>query len=154
MERRISAYAESLKKIDVELGYAARSDDYYRDRAMKEIAAYEQSDEYKQAAQQEHSFPGSQAPGQICGLPLHVYMFFLKDDILKGGIYNSTSMVKDEDPRGDLEVYDDKRIISMTGDMLSESNELNRAGSAATVYLRQELGEARSQKSFTIDVLL
>ncbi len=42
---------------------------------------------------------------------------FLKDDILKGGIYNSTSMVKDEDPRGDLEVYDDKRIISMTGDI-------------------------------------
>lgn len=73
---------------------------------------------------------------------------FLKDDILKGGIYNSTSMVKDEDPRGDLEVYDDKRIISMTGDMLSESNELNRAGSAATVYLRQELGEARSQKKY------
>lgn len=73
---------------------------------------------------------------------------FLKDDILKGGVYNSTSMVKDEDPRGDLEVYDDKRIISMTGDMLSENNELTRAGSAATVYLRQELGEARSQKKY------
>lgn len=73
---------------------------------------------------------------------------FIKDDILKNGIYNSASMVKDEDPRGDLEVFDDKRIISMTGDMLSEGNELTRAGSAATVYLRQELGEARSQKKF------
>ena len=379
MERRISAYAESLKKIDVELGYAARSDDYYRDRAMKEIAAYEQSDEYKQAVREDFpkdfiedspqdmreipqnkpvqgnesvrewysielpsdavagrygentmikmpkgefsnyvffiptklirilddkksiriasdylfklnndgrqveltgqelqdSFAGKhidktykrvaasrrfaqglenleknvpaelkEIPAWCCyrtrwnpdkgkkdkfiistidgkwtsskepnkwvtfeaalkyarennceGLSLLLdkkygitcidldkcYLnaetgekkeratklleelkgtyierstsgngihIFLKDDILKGGIYNSTSMVKDEDPRGDLEVYDDKRIISMTGDMLSESNELNRAGSAATVYLRQELGEARSQKKY------
>jgi len=72
---------------------------------------------------------------------------FLKDDILKNGTYNSTSMVKDDDPKGDLEVYDDKRIISMTGDMISETNTLTRAGSAATVYLRQELGEKHQFKS-------
>lgn len=72
---------------------------------------------------------------------------FLKDDILKNGTYNSTSMTKDDDPKGDLEVFDDKHIISMTGDMLSANNNLTRAGSAATVYLRQELGERRQQAS-------
>lgn len=68
---------------------------------------------------------------------------FLKDDILKSGTYNGTSQVKAEDPRGDLEVFDEKHIISMTGDMLSENNVLSRAGSAATLYLRQELGERK-----------
>lgn len=72
---------------------------------------------------------------------------FLKDDILKNGTYKSTSMVKDEDPKGDLEVFDDKHIISMTGDMLSANNNLTRAGSAATVYLRQELGTQHQQTS-------
>ncbi len=75
------------------------------------------------------------------GNGLHI---FVKDDILKGGTYNSQSMVRDEDPRGDLEVFDDKRIMSLTGDMYSKGNTLTRAGSAATVYLRQELGERRS----------
>ncbi len=75
------------------------------------------------------------------GNGLHI---FVKDDILKNGTYNSQSMVKDEDPRGDLEVFDDKRIMSLTGDMYSKGNTLTRAGSAATVYLRQELGERRS----------
>lgn len=75
------------------------------------------------------------------GNGLHI---FVKDDILKNGTYNSQSMVKDDDPRGDLEVFDDKRIMSLTGDMYSKGNTLTRAGSAATVYLRQELGERRS----------
>ncbi len=69
---------------------------------------------------------------------------FLKDDILKSGTYNSTSTDKQ---KGDLEVFDEKHIISMTGDMLSETNALTRAGSAATVYLRQELGERRNYSS-------
>ena len=74
------------------------------------------------------------------GNGLHI---FVKDDILKNGTYNSQSMVRDEDPRGDLEVFDDKRIMSLTGDMYSKGNTLTRACSAATVYLRQELGERR-----------
>ncbi len=72
------------------------------------------------------------------GNGLHI---FVKDDILKGGRYNMTSVDKD---KGDLEVYDDKRIMSLTGDMYSKGNTLTRAGSAATVYLRQELGERRN----------
>lgn len=72
------------------------------------------------------------------GNGLHI---FLKDDILKNGQYNMTSVDKD---KGDLEVYDDKRIMSVTGDMYSKSNALTRAGSAATVYLRGELGERKS----------
>lgn len=72
------------------------------------------------------------------GNGLHI---FVKDDILKNGTYNMTSVDKN---KGDLEVYDDKRIMSLTGDMYSKGNTLTRAGSAATVYLRQELGERRS----------
>ena len=72
------------------------------------------------------------------GNGLHI---FVKDDILKNGTYNMTSVDKN---KGDLEVYDDKRIMSLTGDMYSNGNNLTRAGSAATVYLRQELGERRS----------
>ncbi len=72
------------------------------------------------------------------GNGLHI---FVKDDILKNGQYNMTSTDKN---KGDLEVYDDKRIMSLTGDMYSKGNTLTRAGSAATVYLRQELGERRN----------
>ncbi|MDE5721999.1 MAG: ssDNA-binding domain-containing protein [Clostridia bacterium] len=63
---------------------------------------------------------------------------FIKDDILKGGKYKDSSVSEE---KGDLEVFDNQRIISMTGDMFSETNTLTRAGSSATVYLRQELGE-------------
>lgn len=65
---------------------------------------------------------------------------FVKEDVLKNGTYRNTADTVVDDPRGDLEVFDDKRIISMTGDMISKTNELTRAGSAATVYLRSELG--------------
>ncbi len=75
------------------------------------------------------------------GNGLHI---FVKDDILKNGTYNMTSVDKN---KGDLEVYDDKRIMSLTGDMYSKGNTLTRAGSAATVYLRQELGERRNVAS-------
>lgn len=69
---------------------------------------------------------------------------FIKDDILKNGKYRSTSV---DAQKGDLEVYDNLRIISMTGDMFSDTNNLTRAGSAATVYLRNELGEQKHQNA-------
>ena len=75
------------------------------------------------------------------GNGLHI---FVKDDILRDGRYNMTSVDK---AKGDLEVYDDKRIMSMTGDRISKTSRLTRAGSAATVYLRQELGERRNVSS-------
>lgn len=65
---------------------------------------------------------------------------FVKEDVLKNGTYRNSADTEVNDPRGDLEVFDDKRIISMTGDMISQTNELTRAGSAITVYLRSELG--------------
>lgn len=65
---------------------------------------------------------------------------FIKEDVLKNGTYRNSADTEVNDPRGDLEVFDDKRIISMTGDMISTTNELTRAGSAITVYLRSELG--------------
>ena len=71
---------------------------------------------------------------------------FLKDDILKNGQYKGADVNAD---KGDLEVLEDKRIISMTGDMISKTNALTRAGSAATVYLRQELGERKKVSTTT-----
>ena len=71
------------------------------------------------------------------GNGLHI---FLKDDILRNGKYRD--MVKDA-VKGDIEVFDNNRIISITGNMFSKTNALTRAGSAATVYLRQELGERK-----------
>ena len=71
---------------------------------------------------------------------------FLKDDILKNGQYKGADVNAD---KGDLEVLEDKRIISMTGDMISKTNALTRAGSAATVYLRQELGERKKVSTIT-----
>lgn len=75
------------------------------------------------------------------GNGLHI---FVKDDILRSGRYN---MVSSDKEKGDLEVYDDKRIMSVTGDIYSDSHELTRANSAATLYLRQELGEKKSIKA-------
>lgn len=63
---------------------------------------------------------------------------FVKDNILQGGRYRSTS---EDAQKGNIEVFDDQRIIAVTGNMLSETNTLTRAKSAATVYLRRELGE-------------
>lgn len=75
---------------------------------------------------------------------------FIKDDILKGGKYKDSSVSEE---KGDLEVFDNQRIISMTGDMFSETNTLTRAGSSATVYLRQELGEKQqTHRSLSSDV--
>lgn len=77
---------------------------------------------------------GSYIERSASGNGLHV---FVKGDVLKGGEYRST--VQDE-VKGDLEVFDDKRIISVTGDIRSVGKEIKPVGSAATVYLRGELG--------------
>ena len=92
----------------------------------------------ERASKLTEALSGTYIERSTSGNGLHI---FVKDDILKDGRYNMTSVDKD---KGDLEVYDDKRIMSLTGDMYSKGNTLTRAGSAATVYLRQELGERRN----------
>ena len=95
----------------------------------------------ERASKLTEALSGTYIERSTSGNGLHI---FVKDDILKDGRYNMTSVDKD---KGDLEVYDDKRIMSLTGDMYSKGNTLTRAGSAATVYLRQELGERRNVSS-------
>lgn len=85
------------------------------------------------------SLKGTYMERSTSGNGVHI---FIKDDILRGGKFNS--MAKDSQ-KGDLEVFDNQRVISMTGDMFSETNTLTRAGSAATVYLRKELGEQKQR---------
>lgn len=95
----------------------------------------------ERASKLTEALSGTYIERSTSGNGLHI---FVKDDILKDGRYNMTSVDK---AKGDLEVYDDKRIMSMTGDRISKTSRLTRAGSAATVYLRQELGERRNVSS-------
>ncbi len=90
------------------------------------------------------SLKGTYMERSTSGNGVHI---FIKDDILKGGKYRSTSV---DAQKGDLEVFDNQRVISMTGNMFSQTNTLTRAGSAATVYLRHELGEQK-QKAYIAD---
>ena len=85
------------------------------------------------------SLKGTYMERSTSGNGVHI---FIKDDILKGGKYRSTAV---DAQKGDLEVFDNQRVISMTGNMFSETNTLTRAGSAATVYLRKELGEQKQR---------
>lgn len=91
----------------------------------------------ERAAKLVESLKGTYMERSTSGNGVHI---FLKDDILKGGRFRSTAV---DAQKGDLEVYDDNRVISMTGNMFSDTNAMTRAGSAATVYMRAELGEQK-----------
>lgn len=70
----------------------------------------------------------------VSGNGLH---FFLKDDILNNGKYKN----RVELPSGDeIEVYDDKRFMSIIGNIRSNTNELNRCPSSTATWLREQLG--------------
>ncbi len=77
---------------------------------------------------------GTYAERSVSGNGLHI---FVKDDVLKDGKYKSAV----ETPNGDLEVYDNAHIISLTGDMVSKTNEITRCPTATTLFLREQLGE-------------
>ena len=70
----------------------------------------------ERAAKLTEMLKGTYMERSTSGNGIHI---FVKDDILQNGTYRSTAETKVNDPRGDLEVFDDKRIISMTGDMIS-----------------------------------
>lgn len=109
------------------------------------IANAETGEMKERAAKLVESLKGTYMERSTSGNGVHI---FLKDDILKGGRYRSTSV---DAQKGDLEVYDDNRVISMTGNMFSDTNDLTRAGSAAMFYLRAELGEQKHFNGVSAD---
>ena len=77
---------------------------------------------------------GTYTERSVSGNGLHI---FVKDDVLKDGQYKSTARTE----QGELEVYDSAHIISLTGDMVSKTNELTKSPTATTLYMRETLGE-------------
>lgn len=86
------------------------------------------------AAKLTNAIKGTYIEQSTSGNGMHI---FLKDDVLKNGKYKSTATTAG----GELEVYDSVHIISMTGDMLSETNSLGKCPAATAAYLRETLGE-------------
>ncbi len=68
------------------------------------------------------------------GNGLHI---FVKDDILSKGRYKN----RVELPDGEIEVYDEKRFMSMTGNLRSNTVRLGKSPIATTVWLQAQLGE-------------
>lgn len=62
---------------------------------------------------------------------------FVKDDILANGKYKNRA----ETPDGEIEVYDEKRFISMTGNIRSKTVRLGKSPIATTSWLQGKLGE-------------
>lgn len=68
------------------------------------------------------------------GNGLHI---FVKDDLLAKGTYKNRVETAD----GEIEVYDDKRFMSMTGKLRSNTQRLNKCPVATTAFLQSQLGE-------------
>lgn len=62
---------------------------------------------------------------------------FVKDDILSKGRYKN----RVELPDGEIEVYDEKRFISMTGKLSSKTVRLGKSPTATTQWLQMQLGD-------------
>ena len=61
----------------------------------------------------------------------------VKDDILANGKYKNRAEI----PDGEIEVYDEKRFISMTGNIRSKTVRLGKSPIATTSWLQGKLGE-------------
>ncbi len=83
---------------------------------------------------------GTYTEKSVSGNGLHI---FIKDDVLKDGTYKSTARTE----QGELEVYDSAHIISLTGDMVSKTNEITKCPTATTQFLRETLGERQKTKA-------
>lgn len=80
---------------------------------------------------------GTYVEKSVSGNGVHIW---LKDDVLKGK-YKNSAITSD----GELEVYDNDHIISITGNMLSDTNELGKCPMSTMNYLRGALGEKLQQ---------
>lgn len=83
---------------------------------------------------------GTYTEKSVSGNGLHI---FIKDDVLKDGTYKSTARTE----QGELEVYDSVHIISLTGNMVSKTNEITKCPTATTGFLRETLGERQKTKA-------
>lgn len=70
----------------------------------------------------------------VSGDGLH---FFFKDDILSQGKYKNKAVLDSGD---EIDVYDNKKFIAITGNIRSNTNELARCPSAMASWLRDKLG--------------
>ncbi len=86
---------------------------------------------------------GTYTEKSVSGNGLHI---FIKDDVLKDGTYKSTARTE----QGELEVYDSAHIISLTGNMVSKTNEITKCPTATTGFLRETLGERQKTKALVI----
>lgn len=68
------------------------------------------------------------------GNGLHI---FVKDDLLAKGIYKNRA----ETPDGEIEVYDDRRFMSMTGKLRSNTQRIGKSPVATTNLIRGLLGK-------------
>ncbi len=71
---------------------------------------------------------------------------FVKDNILSKGKYKN----RVETPDGEIEVYDEKRFISMTGNLRSKTVRLGKSPVATTTWLQKQLGEKVAVKTNTV----
>ncbi|MEG9430198.1 MAG: hypothetical protein VZQ61_04665 [Christensenellaceae bacterium] len=75
----------------------------------------------------------------VSGKGLHI---FVKDDILQDGKF----MNRVKTPQGEIEVYDNLRIISMTGNSRTPVNTLSAADPETKMWLRNALGRRIERK--------
>lgn len=73
---------------------------------------------------------------------------FIKDNLLSKGKYKN----RVETPDGEIEVYDDKRFISMTGKLRSKTIGLGKSPVVTAQWLQKKLGEKISENTITIPV--
>lgn len=72
-----------------------------------------------------------------------IHIFFL-GDVLENGTYKN----RNESERGEIEVYDSSRFISMTGKTITSTNELEICSNSAKEILQKTLGKKTQNKVF------
>ena len=85
---------------------------------------------------------GTYAETSVSGNGIHI---FVVDDVLKKR-YKNRAELSD----GELEVYDNVRFISMTGNKRSESTELTKVPTETLTWIRERLGEKTPEREHTV----
>ena len=81
----------------------------------------------------------------ISGNGVHI---FVKDDVLENGKYKNRALTAG----GELEVYDNARIISISGNVRTENNELASCSDEFKKYLQATLGERKVERDVSSTV--
>lgn len=86
------------------------------------------------AARLSDEMQGTYIETSASGNGIHI---FVKDDILSKGKYKN----RVETPEGEIEVYDERRFMSMTGNLRSKTVRLSKSPVATTQWLQKTLGK-------------